>query len=65
MADDRKERGRPDRQRINLAQRYEARYWSEKFGVSEEEVIHTVRVIGPVAEDVERYLRRKFRGLRR
>ena len=65
MADDRKERRRPERQRINLAQRYEARYWSEKFGVSEEELTRTVERIGPLAEEVERYLRKKFKGVRR
>jgi hypothetical protein len=65
MGEDRKDRGGPERERINLAQRFEARYWSEKFGVSEEQLIRAFRQVGPFAGDVERHLRKKFSGVRK
>jgi Protein of unknown function (DUF3606) len=34
MADDPTKRGRPDRDRIDIDEEYEVRYWTEKFGVS-------------------------------
>jgi hypothetical protein len=38
MADDLTNRGRPDRDRINLNEEYEVRDWAKKFGVSEDEL---------------------------
>ena len=38
MADDLKNRGGRDRQRIDVNQDYELRDWSDKFGVSKEEL---------------------------
>ena len=48
--------GRPDRDRINLEEEYEVRYWSEKFGVTKEELAGAVRKVGPMASDVKREL---------
>jgi hypothetical protein len=42
MADDLKDRGQRDRDRINVNEDYEVRYWSDKFGVSAEELKATV-----------------------
>jgi hypothetical protein len=57
MADDKTNRGSPDRDRINLSQEHEVRYWSEKFGVSAEQLKDAVRQAGPTADAVERQLR--------
>ena len=57
MADDTSNRGRPDRDRINLEQDHEVAYWSEKFGVSREQLRRAVEKVGPVAKNVERELR--------
>lgn len=57
MADDKTHRGSPDRDRINLSEEHEVRYWSEKFGVSAEQLREAVRQAGPTADAVEKRLR--------
>jgi uncharacterized protein DUF3606 len=47
-----------NRTRINLHQVYEARYWSEKFNVSRDELESAVNKVGAMADDVERELSR-------
>ena len=56
MVDDRTNRGRADRKRIDVNQDYECRYWAEKFAVSPDEVKRAVLKVGPMAEDVAREL---------
>ena len=57
MADDKRTTGRPDRDRINIEEAYEVQYWSEKFGVSIEELAAAVKKVGPMASDVKRELK--------
>jgi hypothetical protein len=57
VADDKRNTGRPDRDRINLEEDYEVQYWSEKFGVSIEELAAAVKKVGPMASDVQRELK--------
>ena len=57
MSDDTSKRGPADRSRINVNEDYEVRYWSEKFGVSEEQLRAAVARAGVMADDVERALR--------
>ncbi len=45
-----------DRARVNVNEAHEVRYWTEKFGVSEEDLIQAVGVVGVSAEAVQRYL---------
>jgi hypothetical protein len=47
-----------NRTRINLYQDYEARYWSEKFNVSRDELESAVNKVSVMADDVERELSR-------
>lgn len=56
MTDDKSQTGGQDRKRISLAEDYEVRDWSEKFGVSEERLRAAVAKVGNMAEDVEREL---------
>jgi hypothetical protein len=58
MVDDLSKKGSQDRSRINTHENYELRYWSEKFGVSEDELKAAVKKVGNSAEAVERELRR-------
>lgn len=58
MSDDKTNRGPQDRSRIALGEDYEVRYWSEKFGVSAEELRAAVEAVGNSAEAVEKHLRR-------
>jgi hypothetical protein len=57
MSDDKANPGRPDRDRINMEEAYEVQYWSEKFGVSQEELTAAVKKVGPMASDVRRELK--------
>jgi hypothetical protein len=61
MADEKADRGRPDRDRINITEVYELRYWSNKFGVSKEELAAAVARVGPIAKDVEAELKKASR----
>jgi hypothetical protein len=58
MADDPSKKGSQDRKRINPEEEYEVRYWSEKFGVSHRELKDAVKRVGPMAEDVEKELKK-------
>jgi hypothetical protein len=57
MADDLKNRGEPDRSRVNLKEVPEVQYWSKKFGVSAEQLRSAVKAAGPQAGDVEKHLK--------
>jgi uncharacterized protein DUF3606 len=55
MADDRSNRGGQDRQRVSVEQEHEVRYWTGKWGVSEEELRSAVEQVGPMVSDLERH----------
>ena len=57
MADDKRNPGRPDRERINMEEAYEVEYWCERFGVSQEELAAAVKKVGSMASDVQRELK--------
>jgi hypothetical protein len=52
MADDRTQRGPQDRNRINIHEDYELKYWSKRFGVSDDELVAAVDAVGPMVTDV-------------
>ena len=56
MADDKTKTGQADRTPINVNEPYELRDWSEKFGVTPDQLKDAVRAVGPMAEDVRRHL---------
>ena len=56
MTDNTADRGPEDRSRISLGQDYEVRYWSQRFGINEEELRTAVEEVGPAVSDVEQYL---------
>lgn len=56
MADDKTLKGPQDRSRINTSEDYEVRYWSQKFGVSADELKAAVKKVGNSAAAVEREL---------
>src|SRR4051794_39379711 len=58
MADDLKQTGTPDDQRFNPEQDHELAYWSEKLGVSRDELREAVQSAGPMVKDVQRHLNR-------
>jgi hypothetical protein len=58
MPDDKRNPGRPDRDRIDVNEDYELKYWTEQFGVSKEELAAAVKRVGPMVRDVELELKR-------
>lgn len=57
MSDDLDNRGPADRTRVNVNEDYEARYWADKWGVSENELRAAVARVGVMADDVEQALK--------
>jgi Protein of unknown function (DUF3606) len=58
MSDNLQDRGPRDRSRVNVNESWELRYWSEKFGVTDEALKRLVREVGDRVEDIERRLGR-------
>ena len=61
MADDLKDRGPRDRNRINLNEESELRYWTKKFGCTASELRDAVKAAGTMAVNVEAYLKKQKR----
>jgi hypothetical protein len=47
-----------DRDRIDVSEEHECRYWTEKLGVSYQALKRIVAEVGPLARDVRRHLAR-------
>jgi hypothetical protein len=58
MSDDKRDRGESDRSRISLSEDYEVRYWTERFGVTKEQLAVAVHKVGNSADAVRRALRK-------
>jgi hypothetical protein len=56
MTDDKENRGEPDRSRINLSEDYEVRYWTERLGVTKEQLAVAVHKVGNSADAVRQAL---------
>ena len=56
MADNMNDTGSPDRDRIALEQEHEVRYWTGRFGVSEQQLRQAVGQVGNSVAEVERAL---------
>jgi hypothetical protein len=56
MADDLRNRGPLDRERINTSEDWELTYWSNKFGVSVDQLKAAVKAVGPMVTDVRKKL---------
>ena len=58
MSDDKTNRGQADRLRVNVEEKYELQYWTNKWHVSEQELRDAVAKVGPMVSDVERVLKK-------
>lgn len=56
MADNLKDRGPPDRARINVNEEWGLRYWTKELGVSPEQLRASVAKVGTSAEAVRKDL---------
>lgn len=54
--DNKQNTGSPDRDRINVNEDYELQYWSDKFGVSRDELKEAVKAAGTSVEAVQKQL---------
>lgn len=57
--DDLKKRGRPDRQRVNVNEGHETRYWCDKWSCTHAELVEAVAAVGPMSKNVQDYLQRR------
>ena len=56
MADDPNKRGQADRERVNVHERHEVEYWTQKWGVTCEQLEAVVKKVGVMVRDVEKEL---------
>lgn len=56
MADNKQDRGEPDRLRINMGENYEIQYWTRTLGVSHAELERAVGAVGSSANAVREFL---------
>jgi Protein of unknown function (DUF3606) len=56
MPDDLKNRGRPDRDRINVHEDHELRNWAQSLGVTPERIKEAVQAVGDRADKVREHL---------
>jgi hypothetical protein len=56
MSDNLQKAGGQDRTRINMNEVWEVRYWTEKFGVTREQLEAAVKAAGPMADKVQAHL---------
>jgi hypothetical protein len=59
MSDNKSKTGSGDRSRINIRESYELRDWSNKFGVTPEELKAAIGKVGTSAQLVEAHLKKK------
>jgi hypothetical protein len=59
MVDNLTERGPGDRNRINVSEDWERRYWSRALGISEEQLQKAVGAVGSSVQAVRDYVRGK------
>lgn len=59
MADDRKKRGPQDAAKVNTHESYELDYWSQKFGVTSDQLKAAVKEVGSGSAAVEAHLKSK------
>ena len=54
--DDRKNKGQPDRSKINMHEPHEVKYWTHQLGVSREQLQAAVEKVGNAAAAVRKEL---------
>ncbi|MDR6661012.1 DUF3606 domain-containing protein [Tardiphaga sp. 20_F10_N6_6] len=54
--DDRKNKGQPDRSKINMHEAHEVKYWTHQLGVSREQLQAAVEKVGNAAAAVRKEL---------
>jgi uncharacterized protein DUF3606 len=61
MVDDLTNRGPRDRNRVDVNEDWELRYWTKKFGCTSTELRNAVQAVGVMADKVEAYVKQQKR----
>jgi predicted RNA-binding protein YlqC (UPF0109 family) len=56
MADNKLNRGQPDRSKINMSEDYEVKHWTRELGVTREELARVIEKVGNSAAAVRKEL---------
>ncbi len=56
MTDNTKNRGQPDRSKINMHENYEVQYWTKHLGISRDELKRAVDKVGNSAAAIRKEL---------
>jgi hypothetical protein len=56
MPDNLKNRGTPDRNRINVREQWELNYWCQKLGVTPGRLMQLEKKVGPMVKDIKKEL---------
>jgi hypothetical protein len=56
MADDLSKKGPADRNKINVNEEWECKYWCKELDVTEKELKEAVKKVGPTVKDVKKQL---------
>jgi hypothetical protein len=56
MADNKLNRGQPDRSKINMSEDYEVKYWTRELGVTRQELERAIEKVGNSAAAVRKQL---------
>jgi len=62
MSDDKSNRGKQDRMRINISEDFEVRYWSKELGITPDQLKEMVQQLGPSAATVRQAVKRKSKA---
>ena len=58
MSDNLEKKRPQDATRINLVEKWELNYWTDEFGVSEDELREAIKAVGNLTENVRKFLRK-------
>lgn len=56
MSDDKSKKTQADRDRINVHEKYEVAYWTQKLSCTKEQLIAAVQQVGPMVGNVRAQL---------
>ena len=57
--DDKTKKGPQDASRVNVNESWELQYWTQRLGVTAEQLRTAVKAVGPMVKDVETQLKRR------
>jgi hypothetical protein len=56
MPDNLQERGKPDRDRVNVHEKWELDRWAKEFGVTPDRLKEAEKKVGPMVKDIKKEL---------